>query len=257
MNELTTQARQLPDAIEDLSRFVLVGREKLNAVRAEIRAIEKVQLAAEVHEQKLQEAQEIAEAVLDAEAKLGELTSKMEKSVGGRPSETINTAVNSKKSQLEEIGLSQMQASRFETLANHPKVVEQAKADARAEGRIVTRSDVLNRIAPPKTATQSMREFKQQAREEHKEFKETPKDIVNLDEVKKDKKNLEIIALDISTTISRALASVDTIGYLKTEELKIMIERLQPRAKSDMISRAHNGIKVLSHLISNLEGGIK
>lgn len=79
MNELTTQNIQLPDTLEDLSKFVLVGREKLNAVRAEIRAIEKVGLAKEVHEQKLLEAQEIAEAVLDAEVKVGELTARIPK----------------------------------------------------------------------------------------------------------------------------------------------------------------------------------
>lgn len=57
MNEVIAQSRQLPDNIEDLARFVLIGREKLTAVRAEIRAIKAVELAAEVHEQKLEEAQ--------------------------------------------------------------------------------------------------------------------------------------------------------------------------------------------------------
>ena len=33
----------LPNTIEDLARFVLVGREKLIAVRAEIRVINKLQ----------------------------------------------------------------------------------------------------------------------------------------------------------------------------------------------------------------------
>lgn len=39
------QENKLPSTIEDLSRFVLIGREKLVAVRAEIRAINKVGLA--------------------------------------------------------------------------------------------------------------------------------------------------------------------------------------------------------------------
>ena len=79
MNELSTTTKQLPDNLPDLSKFVLIGREKLNAVRAEIRAIEKVGLAQEVHQQKLHEAQEIAEAVLDAEMRIGELTAKIPK----------------------------------------------------------------------------------------------------------------------------------------------------------------------------------
>ena len=62
---------------------MLVGREKLVAVRAEIRAIDKVGLAKEVREQKLQEAQAISEAVLDAEVKIGELMRSVPKATKG------------------------------------------------------------------------------------------------------------------------------------------------------------------------------
>ena len=47
MSNITVTTSQLPTNIEDLSKFVLIGREKLVAVRAEIRAIEKVGLARE------------------------------------------------------------------------------------------------------------------------------------------------------------------------------------------------------------------
>ena len=40
MNELTVTNGNLPANLEDLSKFVLVGREKLVAVRAAIRAID-------------------------------------------------------------------------------------------------------------------------------------------------------------------------------------------------------------------------
>lgn len=72
----------LPSSVDDLAKFVLVGREKLVAVRAEIRAIEKVGLAQEVREQKLREAQDISEAVLDAEVRIGELMAKVPKRQG-------------------------------------------------------------------------------------------------------------------------------------------------------------------------------
>ena len=82
MSELiVSRENKLPATIEDLSKFVLVGRGKLVAVRAEIRAIEKVGLAQEVRTQKLAEAQDIAEAVLDAEVRIGELMSATPKAV--------------------------------------------------------------------------------------------------------------------------------------------------------------------------------
>ncbi len=84
MNDLIVQQSNLPDTLEDLSKFVLVGREKLTAVRAEIRAIKKVGLAKEVYQQKQEEAQMLAEAMLDAEVKIGDLLKTIPKAQGTR-----------------------------------------------------------------------------------------------------------------------------------------------------------------------------
>lgn len=153
MNGLSTIERQLPQTLPELSKFVLVGREKLNAVRAEIRAIEKVGLAQEVHEQKLREAQDIADAVLDAEMQIGKLTAALPKASGGQPfhngSTCLSGETSTKEERLADIGLTRQQANRYETLAKHPEAVEKAKAAAREEGNIVTRQDVFNEIKKP------------------------------------------------------------------------------------------------------------
>ena len=198
-NELAAVNSNLPSTIEDLSRFVLIGREKLISVRAEIRAIEKVGLAKEVREQKLAEAQDIADAVLDAEVRIGQLMSEVPKAKGGQPfhkKPTIDTGVESKKAQtdsgveltkpkwappedivpefaeeepddwdfleeepikqpeqpktkaqvIEEAGFSQKQVERFQKMAAHPDIVAQAKAEARENDDIVSRSLVLNMV---------------------------------------------------------------------------------------------------------------
>ena len=93
MNDLAVRTEyELPTKIEDLSKFVLVGREKLVAVRAEIRAIDKVGLAQAVREQKLREAQSISEAVLDAEVRIGELMRDVPKG-SGRPVKILDSGV--------------------------------------------------------------------------------------------------------------------------------------------------------------------
>ena len=69
MTDLITTQNILPAKLDDLAKFVLIGRDKLQAVRAEINAINKLGLAREVREQKLHEAQEIDALVLTAEAK--------------------------------------------------------------------------------------------------------------------------------------------------------------------------------------------
>lgn len=143
-NEIVTTSANLPANIEDLSRFVLVGREKLTAVRAEIRAIQKVGLAREVAEQKRKEAQQLAEAVIDAEVRIGELMREIPTAQGAR-TELSNTAVT-KLETLEQAGINKMTASRFEQMSKHPDAVAAAKAEAREADEIVTRSAVMDKI---------------------------------------------------------------------------------------------------------------
>lgn len=49
---LISYQSNLPDTVEDLNSFILVNREKLVIVNAEIRAIEKLGLANEIRNQK-------------------------------------------------------------------------------------------------------------------------------------------------------------------------------------------------------------
>lgn len=50
--DLILRQEQLPDNIEELAKFVLIGREQVTAVRAKIRAITKVGTARAVYIQK-------------------------------------------------------------------------------------------------------------------------------------------------------------------------------------------------------------
>ena len=153
MTEIIKQAQSLPSNIEDLSRFALIGREKLVAVRAEIRAIDKVGLAQEVRQQKLKEAQDIAEAVLDAEVRIGELMAKVPTQSRYNATKRQDTDVRSfqtKTEVIEEAGFTPKQVQRFETLAAHPEIVAQAKAEARENDDIVSRSLVLEKVKAQK-----------------------------------------------------------------------------------------------------------
>jgi len=227
MNELSESVRQLPDNLEDLSRFVLIGREKLTAVRAEIKAIEKVGLAKEVHEQKLVEAQEIAEAVLDAEVKIGELTGDMETAKGQRTDiKPMDSGVlKSKASQLEEIGISEKQKQRYETLAKHPEQVKQAKEEAREEGKIVTRQDVLNRIKePPLTSMHSIsyniQQEKREAIRRHDAFEEKKNGsgVLSMEEIQQDKEDKQISIEETVKELKNVISNFNTIITVLSED---------------------------------------
>ena len=186
MNEMIVRETQLPDNIKDLSKFVLVAKEKLVSVRAEIRAIDKLQLAKEVKEQKVEEARVLSEAVLDAQVKVGDLTKLLPKVTNNNPTGNnqhargqSNTAVTlttrrdesfkssdlnpndddfklhisddtlekSKKEIIEELGFTKQQVNRFETLADNKEVVEFVKTEARENGELPTTTRVLNFVA--------------------------------------------------------------------------------------------------------------
>ena len=151
MNELAAPNRQLPDTLPDLAVFVLVGREKLTAVRAEIRAIDRVQLAKDVRQQKQDEARMLSEALLDAEKRIGELTKAIPKAppdrgnqyTGGKPT-ALSQSQKSKTEVITDLGFTPKQVERFEILADNPDVVEQVKQEARENDDIPTRTRVID-----------------------------------------------------------------------------------------------------------------
>lgn len=151
---ITLHDGNLPQTIPELAKFALIGREKLQAVRAEIAAIKKVGLASEVLEQKRAEAQEIAELVTYSEMRMGEMLREIPKATpNNNPFHEIRTdakLVKPKADVLAEIGLSKDTANRFEQMAAHPEIVEQAIQEARENDDIVSRASVLKKIKEAK-----------------------------------------------------------------------------------------------------------
>lgn len=154
-NELTTATMQLPETLPELSKFVLVGREKLAAVKAEIRAIQKVGLAKEVLEQKKNEAQEIAELVTLSEVRIGKMLKEIPKASGGdRKSDSFKNhsemKFETKKETIKELGFNRNQVSQFQRMADHEEQVQEAIAEARQNDDIVSRSAVMRKIEESK-----------------------------------------------------------------------------------------------------------
>lgn len=174
------QNQNLPNTIEDLAKFVLVGREKLVSVRAEIRAINKLELAEEVREQKREEAQMLAEALIDAEVRIGDLLKQIPKASGGdRKSEEIKNRTvakfdnpETKQEVIQRLGFNKDQANRFETMASNKDIVEQVKAEARENEDIPTRTRVLQ-LVKEKTKEEKDNEYLQEQFKEIERIKGT------------------------------------------------------------------------------------
>lgn len=189
MTDLIVAQNNLPASIEDLSKFVLVGRDKLQAVRAEMSALNNLNLTKEVREQKLREGQEIGKLVLLAEARLGELFNQMPKQQGTRTDLQPlpptgkklddRSEVDKPKPKLEvaaEMGFNKNQVAQFQKLADNPDAVQSAIAKARDNGDVVSQAQILNEIKQ----TKRKEEIQKQAEEIEQRAIEQPDGLFNV-----------------------------------------------------------------------------
>lgn len=152
MNELAERTVNLPDTIEDLTQFVLVGKAKLNAYMLKLQAINKLSVAQEIREQTLKETQELNAALFAAEQRIGELLLAIPKQSGGdRKSDNIKNrgASNFEKSKAETIsdmGYTKDEASNYQRMAKNPEIVQKVLDEAVANGTVATKAQVMKEI---------------------------------------------------------------------------------------------------------------
>lgn len=152
MNELTARTTQLPDTLEDLSQFVLVSKAKLDAYKVKLRAVNRLSDAQEIREQTFQEAQEVANALIAAEARIGEILLSIPKQSGGdRKSEDFKNPdtrnfEKTKSEVTEEMGYTRHEVSDYQRMAQNPSVVNLVLEQAEREGKIVSHAQVMKKI---------------------------------------------------------------------------------------------------------------
>lgn len=240
MNDLATQEKQLPDNLEDLAKFALIGREKLVAVRAEIRAIDKVGLAREVHDQKLEEAQEISEAVLDAEMRMGELLKAAKLHGGDRHSKEFQGHSGRT---LKEMGLTKNLSSAYQLMANDPETVKRVQEEARKKGEVASRSDVVHEIVRKKKQDNPVN----RAKERHEEIQSKP--VVTMTELKQDKEDVEFIQSEETyrtyRTLSQMCDLIFNLAEFDFDKVEAMSKKLDIEEKATLenaLTTAHRNI---------------
>lgn len=173
MNGLATQTVQLPDTIEDLTQFVLVGKAKLQAYMLKLQTVNKLSVAQEIRDQTLQEAQEISTALIAAEQRIGEILLQIPKQAG-RPSENSSQdreKLPTKAETVSGMGYSRREASDYQQMAKHPEVVQAVIESALASGEVVTKTQVLKEIKAAKEQAKADAEANKTTREKFAERK--------------------------------------------------------------------------------------
>jgi phage N-6-adenine-methyltransferase len=136
--ELTRHTTHLPATVEELNQFILIGKEKIKAHQAKIRAIDKVGLAETARRAALQDGQDAGIAVIHAEAKLGELLKSSTRGTFKKGGETSLPSDVTKKT-----------SHQAQTIAANPSIVEEAISRAIENDEIPTPDKVYKIIKSP------------------------------------------------------------------------------------------------------------
>lgn len=172
MNEIESYQAQLPDTLEDLTQFVLIGRSKLNAYKLKLQKVDKLSDAQNIREQTLQDMQDVSIAIVAAEQRIGEILLSIQKQ-SGRPTENNFSGraekLPTKDEVTSEMGYSRNQVSEYQRLAQNPEIVQKVIDDALEKGEIVTRTQVMKEIRSAKE------ELKRQLAEKDKKISELEK----------------------------------------------------------------------------------
>ena len=140
MNSLQTVNSNLPATPKELAPFIAVGTAAVNAAR---KILKSKTLTQEQFNSVLTKAQEQGEIVIDAKAELGKFIKDTPSKSGERTDLLPSKQEVGKTSTFTYLGLTQRQASNYQTIAKNPIAVEKAKAIAKENNDIPTESLVL------------------------------------------------------------------------------------------------------------------
>jgi hypothetical protein len=142
MSDLQTVNSGVPANIQDVAKEVLIGRDRLDAIRAALSAAKK--LNRPTYLAMKSEGQEYGDRILDYELLLKKYFQSLPKASGNPIFVGGGENRASKMQAVKELGFTQKEVEKIQQLT--PKAVEQAKAEARENDDIPTRSLAL-RIA--------------------------------------------------------------------------------------------------------------
>ena len=140
---LTKRRQNLPAKPAELRKWILIGKVKLRAQIAAIKAIKSLDEASAATQAALEDTQDLAEELLYAEAQMGTMLEAIPKSgkdqTSGRGSMVSLPA-----------GVTHKESSLAQQLSKNEEVIAEVVAEAREKGEIPVRQKVLRQIAANK-----------------------------------------------------------------------------------------------------------
>ena len=217
----------------------------MQAYMLRLQTVNKLSVAQEIRDQTLKETQEVSNALIAAEQRIGELLLAIPKQSGGinqyNKEEKVPNGTKSKSEIISEMGYGR-EYKDYQQMAKNPEIVQKVIADALANGEVVTKSQVLKEIKAEreklKAEMQDLKEerdYLESKLEEEKnkepEVKTVIKEVVpdDYEELKKSQAS--------SLKDYRALESLREKDKEKIKELQRRIDDLESRKDIDELQK--------------------
>ena len=139
MSKMQKRLDHLPVKVDDLSRWILIGKVKLKAQIAAIKAINKLEEGVAAHAAALSDTQDLAEELLYAEARMGDMLKAIpeKKASSGGGTRSLPKGIDKKQSHYAQ------------ELSRNEDTIAEVVANAREPGEVPVRQHVLEAIKNP------------------------------------------------------------------------------------------------------------
>lgn len=231
------EAPQLPDTLEDLTQFVLVGKAKLDAYMLKLRTVNRLSMAQDIRDQTLKEAQEVSAALIAAEQRIGELLLAIPKASGNQYTSASDERPT-KAQTIADMGYGATEAKDYQQMAKNPEIVQRVMEEAIANGEVVTKTQVMREIA----------EAKRLAKEENDKLRKALSEsearrISEKNKTKEIVKEIEVIPADYDELKEKA-SRVDSVKseakFLQGEFEKMAEKWKKAEAENDKLRKKLN-----------------
>ncbi len=141
-SDLIKLETQLPDTIQDLGKFILLGEKVVDSQNKILEGLKEAGICNEFYEAKKKDGQTAAELVVDADVKLGTLLAAI-------PDFHSSGKGTMKRKSLPD-GVDKKRSHKAQAAKNNPDCVEEAKKEAKKKDILVTTRDVDKKIKQKK-----------------------------------------------------------------------------------------------------------
>ena len=197
--------------ITQIRSYAAYARAQAQAIHKTIAATSGIEDVAAIKEEATETAQTFAKVGIYADQRIGELLRELPTKQGKRSDTTLSTTQDevTKRQAMAQSGIPKSQAYDLQAMAANPDVVQAVLDKAEADGRIVSRKQVLDAIKQPKQAEKQRDEARQEVQDMYLQAENMELEVERLKNQLKSRPKREVVHEVLPDHIQQRLKSLE------------------------------------------------